>query len=63
DTDRVYIRRDREGNVILSKYPEKPDSWAPLLQMIEQAQVPQDFLVAEDRQQGIAIRDPFGEEE
>lgn len=28
DTDRVYIRRDREGNVILSKYPAKPDSWA-----------------------------------
>lgn len=27
DTDRVYIRRDREGNVILSKYPAKPDSW------------------------------------
>ncbi|CAI1730808.1 MAG: antitoxin [Serratia proteamaculans] len=63
DTDRVCIRRDREGNVILSKYPAKPDSWAPLLQMIEQTQVPQDFLVAEDRQQGIAIRDPFGEEE
>ena len=49
--------------MILSKYPAKPDSWAPLLQMIEQTQVPQDFLVAEDRQQGIAIRDPFGEEE
>ncbi len=62
DTDRVYIRRDKEGNVILSKYPAKPDSWGPLLQMIEQTQVPQDFLVAEDRQQGIANRDPFAEE-
>ncbi|MDW5507575.1 hypothetical protein R6Y99_22220 [Pseudomonas lundensis] len=48
--------------MILSKYPAKPDSWGPLLQMIEQTQVPQDFLVAEDRQQGIATRDPFAEE-
>jgi antitoxin VapB len=63
DTARVYLRRDREGNVILSKYPAKPDSWAPLLQMIAQTQVPQDFLTAEDRQQGMATRDPFAGEE
>ena len=63
DTDRVYIRRDREGNVILSKYPAKPDSWAPLLSIIAQTPVPQEFLGAEDRQQGVADRDPFSEEE
>lgn len=63
DTDRVYIRRDREGNVILSKYPAKPDSWAPLLQMIEKTQVPHDFLADDERQQGSATRDPFAGEE
>ena len=63
DTDRVYIRRDREGNVILSKYPAKPDSWEPLLNMIANTPVSHDFLGADERQQGIADRDPFAEEE
>jgi antitoxin VapB len=31
--------------------------------MIAQTQVPQDFLTAEDRLQGIATRDPFAGEE
>lgn len=63
DTDQVYIRRDEQGNVILSTQPMKPDSWQPLLTMLQRVAVPDDFLTAEERQQGIAERDPFKEEE
>lgn len=62
DTDQVYIRRDEQGNVILSAQPMKPDSWQPLLTMLQRVAVPDDFLTAEERQQGIAERDPFKEE-
>lgn len=34
DTDRVYIRQDKEGNVILSKRPLKPDNWDNLMSLI-----------------------------
>lgn len=63
DTNQVYIHRDEQGNVILSKQPMKPDSWQPLLEMLQTTVVPEDFLTAEDRQQGVAERDPFKEEQ
>lgn len=63
DTDQVYIRRGERGDVILSKYPMKPDSWQPLLERLQSVAVPDDFLTAADRQQGVAERDPFKEEQ
>ncbi|HDL6964091.1 TPA: AbrB/MazE/SpoVT family DNA-binding domain-containing protein [Yersinia enterocolitica] len=59
DTDKVYIRRDENGNVILSRQPAKPDSWDHLLQLINKTRVPADFLSTDERQQGTAGRDPF----
>ncbi|EHD23602.1 MULTISPECIES: antitoxin [Brenneria] len=59
DTDRVYIRRDEEGNVILSKKPAKPDTWENVLQLIKKAQVSDTFLTEEERQQDLTDRDPF----
>ncbi|WP_174848988.1 antitoxin [Yersinia artesiana] len=59
DTDKVYIRRDENGNVILSKQPAKPDNWDHLLQLINKTRVPTDFLSIDERQQGTASRDPF----
>ncbi|MBL5906164.1 antitoxin [Serratia fonticola] len=63
DVDQVYIRRDEQGNVILSKHPMKLDSWQPLLTMLQNVAVPADFLTADDRQQGVSERDPFKEEQ
>ncbi|MFA3759813.1 AbrB/MazE/SpoVT family DNA-binding domain-containing protein [Yersinia sp. 2544 StPb PI] len=59
DTDQVYIRRDENGNIILSKQPAKPDDWSQLLQLINKTRVPADFLSINERQQGTANRDPF----
>lgn len=59
DTDQVYIRRDAEGNVILSRQPAKPDNWDNVLKLIKKANIPDSFLNKEDRNQGIADRDPF----
>lgn len=59
DTDKVYIRRDENGNVILSKQPAKPDNWDHLLHVINKTRVPADFLSIHEHQQGTASRDPF----
>ncbi|WBM69720.1 AbrB/MazE/SpoVT family DNA-binding domain-containing protein [Buttiauxella sp. WJP83] len=59
DTDRVYIRQDKEGNVILSKRPAKPDNWDNVISLIKKARVPDNFLDAEERNQPPADRDPF----
>jgi antitoxin VapB len=61
DTDCVYIRREENGDVVLSTRPAKPDNWEVLLNMLRNNPVPDDFLDAEDRQQGVADRDPFAE--
>lgn len=59
DTDQVYIRQDEEGNVILSKNPAKPDSWDNVFSLLEKADVPDNFLDAEERNQPPESRDPF----
>ncbi|MGV7963073.1 antitoxin [Photorhabdus tasmaniensis] len=59
DTDRVYIRRDDNGNIILSKQPAKPDNLEHFFNLLEKTTVPSTFLDADERQQGIADRDPF----
>jgi len=59
DTDRVYIRRDKEGNVILSKRPAKPDNWENVISLIQKARVLDNFLDAQERNQPPADRDPF----
>lgn len=46
DTDEVYIRRDPEtGDVILSK---KPGTWDDFFLMMENVQVPDDFMAERD---------------
>jgi len=59
DTDRVYIRKDDEGNVILSPKPAKQENWETVFQLINKAHVPDTFLDEEERNQGSADRDPF----
>jgi len=59
DTDRVYIRKDKEGNVILSKNPAKPEGWDNVFALVKKAKVSDTFLDEQERNQGIADRDPF----
>ena len=48
NTDEVYIRKDPQtGDVILS---QSPRSWAEIFAALDEAGVPDDFLV--DREQG-----------
>lgn len=59
DTDRVYIRKDKEGNVILSKNPAKPEGWDNVFALVKKAKVADTFLDEQERNQGIEQRDPF----
>ena len=57
DTTEVFIHRDAEtGDVILSR---KPEDWSGFLSVLKGANVPQDFLDKEERNQKIIHRDPF----
>ena len=57
DTSEVFIRKDPEtGDVILSR---KPANWDDFFAALNGANVPTDFLTAEDRQQEQQDRDPF----
>lgn len=59
DTDSVYIRRDEHGNVVLSAKTAQPKTWDNFLRLLKKTSVPDSFLSQEERNQGIADRDPF----
>lgn len=57
--DEVFIRKDpATGAVILSA---KPNDWEGFFKAVEKANIPADFLSAEERQSAITMddRDPF----
>lgn len=57
DTQEVYIRQDPEtGDVILSR---KPANWDAFFAALKDADVPDDFLDREERDQDNQNRDPF----
>lgn len=57
DTEEVYIRRDAvTGDVILSR---KPNSWDEFFLALQAADVPDDFMDSNEREQGEQGRDPF----
>ena len=57
DTKEVFIRQDpKTGDVILSR---KPTTWDGFFTALQDAQVPQDFLNAQERDQGAHDRDPL----
>lgn len=60
DTKEVFIRKDPEtGDVILSR---KPATWDGFFAALKGADVPSDFLDAEERRQAMREdRDPFAE--
>jgi antitoxin VapB len=57
DTKEVFIRRDPEtGDVILSR---RPSNWDGFFEALKGADVPKDFLSADERKQAKQDRDPF----
>lgn len=57
DSKEVFIRQDPEtGDVILSR---KPATWDGFFDALKGADVPADFLDAQERNQGATARDPF----
>jgi len=56
----VFIRKDdATGDVILSDKPEKPKDWNGFFAARAAADVPDDFLSPENRNQGEHRPDPF----
>ena len=57
DAKEVFIRQDPEtGDVILSR---KPANWDDFFSVLKSADVPVDFLSAQERQHAAQDRDPF----
>ena len=57
DAKEVFIRQDaKTGDVILSR---RPDNWDSFFALLKDAEVPDDFLTPESRDQGVHDRDPF----
>jgi antitoxin VapB len=59
ETVSVYIKRDAEGNVVLTARPEKERHRDNFLRMIKQTHVPDSFLIKEERNQCYTTRDPL----
>jgi antitoxin VapB len=49
DTPEVFIHRNANGDVVLSKKP-KPKSWATIFAALDKAGVPEDFLSDRNQQ-------------
>ena len=56
ETESVYIRRDDEGNVVLTARSEKERHRDNFLRMLRQTHVPDTFLSKEERNQSYTTR-------
>ena len=59
DTENVYIRRDEQGNVVLTAKSAQVKSWDNFFRLLENTTVPDSFLSQEERNQGMTKRDPL----
>lgn len=59
DTGRVYIIKDKEKKVTLSKHSAKPEGWDNVFALVKKAKVPDTFLDEQERNQGIVQGEPF----
>ena len=59
DTESVYIRRDEEGNVVLTPKASQVKSWDTFFRLLEKTNVPDSFLSKEERNQSVTKRDPL----
>ena len=51
ETESVYIRRDEEGNVVLTPKAEQVKTWDNFFRLLENTNVPDSFLSKEERNQ------------
>ncbi|WGL99960.1 AbrB/MazE/SpoVT family DNA-binding domain-containing protein (plasmid) [Arsenophonus sp. aPb] len=61
NTDRVYIRKNDKGDVILSKNKFYRNDWTEFLNILNQISLSDDFLDSKERKQDLTKRDPFSE--
>ncbi|ENA0610678.1 AbrB/MazE/SpoVT family DNA-binding domain-containing protein [Enterobacter bugandensis] len=59
DSKSVYIRRDGEGNVVLTARSERVKTWDNFFRLLENTNVPESFLSKEERNQSVTQRDPL----
>ena len=59
ETESVYIRRDDEGNVVLTARSEKERHRYNFLRMLRHTHVPDTFLSKEERNQSYTTRNPL----
>ena len=59
DAESVYIRRDDDGNVVLTAISEKARHREIFLRLLKQTPVPNSFLSKEERNQSYTSRDPL----
>ena len=59
ETESVYIRRDDEGNVVLTARSEKARHRDHFLRMLKETHVPDTFLSKEERNQSYTTRNPL----
>ncbi|MEP8673330.1 antitoxin [Enterobacter hormaechei] len=59
ETESVYIRRDDEGNVVLTARSEKERHRDNFLRMLKETHVPDTFLSKEERNQSYTTRNPL----
>ena len=57
ETECVYIRRDEEGNVVLTPKAEQVKTWDNFFRLLEKTTVPDSFLSKEERNQSVTKRD------
>ncbi|TNH02573.1 AbrB/MazE/SpoVT family DNA-binding domain-containing protein [Testudinibacter sp. TR-2022] len=58
NVERVYIHREKNGDVVLSPYSSREKSWHKLLTLLEKDNF-DDFLSPAERNQDVTARDPF----
>lgn len=59
ETESVYIRRDDEGNVVLTARSEKERHRDNFLRMLKETHVSDTFLSKEERNQSYTTRNPL----
>lgn len=59
DAEQVYVRKEKNGDIVLSTRPSKKTSWDNLFIALEKLEDCDDFLTPETRNQGAHNRDPF----
>ncbi|HHE3463245.1 antitoxin [Pasteurella multocida] len=61
DAEQVYVRKEQNGDIVLSLTSSKEASWKQLFKLLPEIKDCDDFLSQEERNQTMAVRDPFSE--